>query len=137
MIRFRRQLSTVQVIWQEGAVTEGKLNEGVWTVTLSVSDTAGNIAQHTIAVVVEDSYKVTVSFDGVPTDTIYHIGDLLVEPEAPVQEGYTFEGWYVGDVKWDFVNDVVTGDLALTSKFVKVETTYTVVLTSEEQLPFG
>ena len=123
--------STVQVIWQEGAVTDGKLNEGTWTVTLSVSDAAGNTAQHTITVVVEDTDRVTVTFDGVETETVYHIGDLLAEPQTPVQEGYTFEGWYVGDVKWDFVNDVIAGDLVLTSKFVKVETTYTIVIESE------
>ena len=123
--------STVQVLWQEGAVTDGKLNEGTWTVTLSVYDAAGNIAQYTVTILVEDTDRVTVTFDGVPTDAIYHIGDLLVEPATPVQEGYTFEGWYVGNVKWDFVNDVVTGDLALTAKFTKVEATYTVVITSE------
>ncbi len=123
--------STVQVIWQEGAVTDGKLNEGTWTVILSVSDAAGNTTQHTITIIVEDTDRVTVTFDGVETDTIYHIGDLLAEPETPVQEGYTFEGWYVGDVKWDFVNDVIAGDLVLTSKFIKVETTCTVVIESE------
>ncbi len=123
--------STVQVLWQEGAVTDGKLNEGTWVVTLVASDAAGNITQFAITVIVEDSDRVTVTFDGVATDATYHIGDLLAEPETPVQDGYTFVGWYVGDVKWDFVNDVLTGDLALTAKFIKVETTYTVVLTSE------
>ena len=123
--------STMQVIWQDGAVTDGKLNEGVWTVTLSVSDTAGNIAQLSITVVVADADRAVVTFDGVVADTIYHIGDLLAEPEDPVKEGYTFAGWYVGDRKWDFVNDAVTGDLALTAKFIRVETTYTIVITSE------
>ncbi len=123
--------STVQVLWQEGAVTDGKLNEGAWVVTLSVSDAAGNIVQHTITVIVEDTDRVTVTFDGVETEAVYHIGDLLAEPETPVKEGYTFEGWYVGDVKWDFVNNIIAGDLALTSKFIKVETTYTVVIESE------
>ena len=123
--------STIQVIWQDGAVTDGKLNEGTWTVTLSVCDKAGNVAQCTVTVVVEDADKVTVTFDGVDADTVYRIGDLLVQPETPVKEGYTFEGWYVGDVKWDFVNDVVAGDLALTSKFVKAEVPCKVIVISE------
>ena len=110
--------SNVQVLWQDGAVTDGKLNEGTWIVTLSISDLAGNLAQQKIMIVVEDPNKVTVTFDGVATDKSYYIGDLLAEPESPVREGYTFEGWYVGDVKWDFANDVLTGDLALTAKFV-------------------
>ena len=123
--------SAVQVLWQDGAVTDGKLNVGVWTVTFVVSDAAGNTVQYAVTVIVEDTTKVTVTFDGVETETIYHIGDLLVEPNAPVRDGYTFEGWYVNGVKWDFVNDVLAGDLALTAKFVRVETTYTVVITSE------
>ncbi len=123
--------SALQVLWQEGAVTDGKLNEGVWKVILSVSDSAENISQYTITVVVEDKNKAIVTFDGVATDTIYHIGDLLTEPETPVKEGYTFEGWYDGDRKWDFVNDVVKGDLALVAKFSKVETAYIITLTSE------
>lgn len=110
--------SNVQVLWQDGAVTDGKLNEGTWIVTLSISDLEGNIAQQKIMIVVEAPNKVTVTFDGVATDKSYYIGDLLAEPESPVREGYTFEGWYVGDVKWDFANDVLTGDLALTAKFV-------------------
>ena len=103
--------SIVQVLWQDGAVTDGKLNEGTWIVTLSISDLAGNIAQQKIMIVVEDPNKVTVTFDGVATDKSYYIGDLLAEPESPVREGYIFEGWY-------FANDVLTGDLALTAKFV-------------------
>ncbi len=121
----------ISVLWQDGAVVDGKLQEGTWTVVISASDTSGNKANYAIIVVVEDENKVVVTFDGVASETIYHIGDLLVEPETPVKENSQFIGWYVGDVKWDFVNDVVTGDIALTAKFVETNATYTIVITSE------
>ena len=121
----------ISILWQDGAVVDGKLQEGTWTVVISASDAAGNKANYTITVVVEDENKVVVTFDGVPSETVYHIGDLLVEPEAPVKENSQFIGWFVGDVQWDFVNDVVTGDVALVAKFVETNVTYTIVITSE------
>ena len=121
----------ISILWQDGAVVEGKLQEGTWTVVISASDAAGNKANYTITVVVEDENKVVVTFDGVASETVYHIGDLLVEPETPVKENSQFIGWFVGDVQWDFVNDVVTGDVALVAKFVETNVTYTIVITSE------
>ena len=122
---------SISVTWANGAIVDGKLQEGVWTVVISATDNAGNKASYTITAVVEDETKVEVTFDGVASETVYHIGDLLVEPTAPVKENCQFIGWFVGDVQWDFVNDVVTGDVALTAKFVETNATYTIVITSE------
>ncbi len=38
---------------------------------------------------------------------------------SPSEHGYRFLGWYVGDVKWDFENNVATSDTTLTAKIVK------------------
>ena len=43
-------------------------------------------------------------------------GDLLVEPETPVKEGYVFTGWYRDidcTVEWNFATDKVEGDMTL------------------------
>lgn len=40
----------------------------------------------------------------------------VAEPTAPTKEGYTFEGWYDGDVKYDF-NTKVTKDVTLKAKW--------------------
>ncbi|MCQ2564309.1 MAG: InlB B-repeat-containing protein [Clostridia bacterium] len=37
------------------------------------------------------------------------------------KEGYTFDGWYNGDTKWDLNHDVVTDTLLLVAKWVPVE----------------
>lgn len=44
---------------------------------------------------------------------------------------YTFEGWFSGEIKWNFANDTIDGDTVLIAKF-KVSATYT-----EEFLPSG
>ena len=61
-------------------------------------------------------------------------GSKLTAPtEEPTKtkEGYTvtFDGWYNGDKKWDFANDVVTGNLTLVAKFNETVITYTAGLT--------
>lgn len=41
-------------------------------------------------------------------------GQKAVEPTAPTRGGYDFEGWYLGDKKYDF-NSPVTGSITLTA----------------------
>ena len=43
----------------------------------------------------------------------------------PVMEGYIFDGWFIGDNKYDFATPV-TGELTLTAKWTKI--TYTVTV---------
>lgn len=45
---------------------------------------------------------------------------LAMEPTNPTRSGYTFAGWYNGDVKFDFTTKV-TENLTLTAKWTKVE----------------
>lgn len=44
-------------------------------------------------------------------------GSTIVEPEAPVKPGYTFDGWYLGDYKWDFTYKLNT-DMSLSARWV-------------------
>jgi len=34
-------------------------------------------------------------------------GKIEVIPPTPLKDGYTFNGWYVGEEKWDFDNNSV------------------------------
>ena len=49
-------------------------------------------------------------------------GGLVVKPEAPTKEGYSFIGWYNNDVEWNFENDVVNEKLTLTAKWAEEHT---------------
>ena len=67
----------------------------------------------------------TVSFDagdGSPVET-QHVTDGLpvTEPEAPVREGYRFDGWLLDGQPYDF-STPVTGDLTLTAAWTKLHT---------------
>ena len=46
-------------------------------------------------------------------------GSKVSRPEDPTKEGYTFEGWYLGDEKWSFVGYVVTEDITLVAKYTE------------------
>ena len=46
--------------------------------------------------------------------------ELVKEPTNPTYEGYTFEGWYIGDTKYDF-SAKVTKDITLVAKWEKVD----------------
>ena len=67
-----------------------------------------------------------IAFDlqgkGTAIDTIYvEDGSLIVAPEEPTDEFYTFEGWYK-DAKtttpWNFETDFVTGNMTLYAKWI-------------------
>jgi hypothetical protein len=54
---------------------------------------------------------------------------LLTEPTRPRREGYHFIGWFIqqDDYMWDFAHDVVTKNMELTAKWVKLSATNVVV----------
>ena len=73
------------------------------------------------------TYTVTFNSDGgssvdaIPVEE----GKTVSEPKAPTREGYTFEGWYLGETKYDF-SKPVTGDITLTAKWNEVKPTYNI-----------
>ena len=70
--------------------------------------------------------------DGEATEAEY--GSLLEKPETdPTKEPtvstvYVFDGWYNGEVKWNFETDTVTGDVTLVAKFDEVKRVYKVTV---------
>ncbi len=61
----------------------------------------------------------TVIFDTGDGEThvIADPGELLERPDDPTSDTMTFDGWYNGDQKWSFEEDVVTGHMTLTAKW--------------------
>ena len=47
-------------------------------------------------------------------------GSKVEEPTGVTKEGYTLDGWYNGNVKWNFDNPV-TGDMTLTAKWTLMQ----------------
>ena len=70
-----------------------------------------------------ESYSVVFDNDGMKTEYTYLYGDTVTKPADPVKEGYSFLGWYNGEIPYDFA-EKVTSDLALTAMWQK--NTYTV-----------
>lgn len=66
----------------------------------------------------------TVTFDSNGGTSVASVsvkeGEKVAEPTAPTKlpdssAEYTFDGWYNGDVAWNFTTDSVTGDMTLTA----------------------
>lgn len=75
-----------------------------------------------------DFFIVTFDSDGgsdVAKQTIEK-GCAIVKPNDPTKEGNTFDGWYVGDEKWSFINDTVNSDLTLKAHWLINQYTLTV-----------
>ena len=56
-----------------------------------------------------NTYTVTFDSDGgssVPVQTIAH-GETATQPSDPIKSGYEFDGWFNGDVKWDFATAII------------------------------
>lgn len=69
---------------------------------------------------ISDSAKVTVAFDSdggsdVAEQKVLR-GQKVSEPTAPTKAGYEFAGWYNGDTKYDFTQNV-TENITLTAKW--------------------
>ena len=65
----------------------------------------------------------TVTFDSKMGTSIQSqevkINNKAEVPSNPMMTGYTFEGWYIGDEKFDF-NTKITEDITLTAKWEKI-----------------
>ena len=82
----------------------------------------------------------TVSIDGV--EQTVEEGEKAVMPEteptkaSTAEFSYTFDGWYNGETKWDFENDVVNANVELVAKFIESKRIYTVtfVVTGNDEI---
>jgi len=77
-------------------------------------------------VLVTEVYTVTFdSYGGTPVPPAQEVeyGHTATEPAAPEKTGYTFDGWYLGDEKYDF-SAAVEQNITLTAKWT--QNTYTV-----------
>ena len=68
--------------------------------------------------------ELTVTFNSNGGESVENqkveIGGYIEEPFEPSKDGYTFEGWYNGDKKWDF-SGIIRKDITLTAKWKPIE----------------
>lgn len=115
--------TAVTVTWSDGAVTDGKLNHGTHTVTLTAVDKAGNVSEDSfvITVKVTNSNEFTVSFDpnnGTPiTEVIVEEGNTVSKPtNNPEKENYVFDCWTLDGKAFDF-NSAISKDITLVASY--------------------
>ena len=68
----------------------------------------------------------TVTFDSNGGSAVESVkvksGGTVAKPSEPVRQGYYFDGWFVGDKKYNF-SSAVTGALTLTARWTAIEDT--------------
>lgn len=116
------------------ATMEYKIGDGAWqdctgteitdlaagtTVTVRVKATTTAPHGAESACTIEEGKTLTVTFDehggSEATDiTGLSYNSTITAPDI-TRAGYTLDGWYNGDAKWDFDQDTVTADLTLTA----------------------
>lgn len=75
---------------------------------------AGNISKYP-----KQKFTITIEYDdngSAPTVTEVDALTTISKPEDPEKDGYTFIGWYIDDIEYDF-NQKVTADLTLIAKW--------------------
>lgn len=113
--------------------TENKLGKVlVLVLVIAVSMLMGWL----VADMTETTYSVAFDVGNGTSSTVLKVEGKsnILKPADPTREGYIFEGWYVGDERFDF-NKEVTEDITLTAKWTKIEedekiVTYTVTFNS-------
>lgn len=63
--------------------------------------------------------KITLQNEEKTQSIEIEVGKKLKEPLHKEIDGYVFSGWYDGEHKWDFENDVVTEHMTLVAKYVE------------------
>ena len=69
----------------------------------------------------ENSHTVTFDSNGgtpVSSQIVSNQGGA-VKPDDPTKEGYVFDGWYIGDTKWNFYLYSVNQDITLKAKWIE------------------
>jgi uncharacterized repeat protein (TIGR02543 family) len=81
---------------------------------------------HTVETAVASTYTVTFSVSGTETPVNVNSGEKVEKPTDPTKDGYTFNGWYLGEEEYDF-DTPVSGDITLTAKFTSDTASYAYV----------
>ena len=126
----------LKFIYPEAAVISNKLVAGEWKIIAKVTDSDDNESTLTIYLVVYGATgEISVTFNGTNLTT-YHLGDKVNKPVDPTKESdyqfvYEFDGWYVGEYKWDFENDTLSENTNFEAKFNKKNREYTITIKFE------
>lgn len=102
-----------------------------WNLNGSIFNLNTPITQdlHLIAVFKINTYKITFKNDSKTNVISAEYQTTIQEPVKPTKEGYTFDGWYNGLIKFDF-RTPITKDMILIAKYTP--NTYIVTFTNED-----
>jgi hypothetical protein len=94
------------------------VSEGTATI-IAITEDGGKMAYCAVTVIRQSTYTYTVSFVSNGNTLFQQMvaeGDRAQKPVDPLQQGYTFSGWFSNGTEWDFGTPVMS-DLMLEAKW--------------------
>jgi len=86
-----------------------------------------------VALYIPNTY--TVTFDsngGSPVEELrLRFGEIITAPAAPTKDGYMFEGWYQGELKYEFGSEI-SSDISLKAKWTPNSHVLTIICSNNE-----
>ena len=69
------------------------------------------------------SYTVTFNSNGGSeiNSVLVEENNLVSKPDDPIKDGYSFDGWFLGETEWNFEENHVNKDITLTANWTAVE----------------
>ncbi|MEG0093859.1 BspA family leucine-rich repeat surface protein [Anaerorhabdus sp.] len=97
--------------------TKSGIEPGTYSVFSQGFDTGIKVSDNTKVTI--NYYTTTYKVGNDTSKTVVSLkGDKLTTPTAPTKQGYTFDGWYKGEIKWNFTTtDTVSETQTLEAKF--------------------
>ncbi len=122
----------VQINYNKDENTVQKKNKkfiAVVGLLLTVIIISFGLAGYIVLGVLLDKESYLIKFDTLCEQTIENQvvkdGKTISLVSSPTKKGYTFEGWYYGDTKWDFEKNTVSSSMTLSAKWTPNRNTIT------------
>lgn len=120
----------------DGVAEEGKTYTFTgWTP--AISTVSGDVTYTAAYSTADVQYMVTFNNNGTVTEQKVDHGDAVSAPADPTRDGFRFDGWYLGEEKYDF-STPITDNITLTAKWVKqVTVTFDVAGIADQTFDIG
>lgn len=110
---------------ENGLIKANKAGNSI--VTVSCKDT--ELSQEIVVTVRNRTYSITYELNGGTVEgqlpNLYVEGESEILLPEPTKDGYTFDGWFIGDDKVEIINKEFTGDIHLECKWTEIPVDYT------------
>lgn len=133
-----------EVVFPDGAVTDGKWNRGTWQVKIVAADKQGNQTEKEVLVtaIAEEEQYLSIYVNGIFSYRARYGDKIYIDKSEELSKGnpekadsatsyFVFTGWEFNGEKWNFDEDIVTEDVYLSPTYKEYKRLYTLTIQDE------